>query len=168
MAGGAQFRIEPLGDHDRKAFVSGEESVDRWFHTQASQMSSRGLAAVQVMIEQATGDLVGYYALSNFTVVASALPESLSRRLPKQVPIPAHLIGRLGIDARHQGKGYGHALLYDALRRAESQTTQSASFGVVVHALTPQLATWYERVGFRPFPAHPLQLIMSMVDIRAL
>jgi hypothetical protein len=43
-----------------------------------------------------------------------------------------------------------------------------ASFGVVVHALTPQLAVWYERIGFRPFAAHPLHLIMSMTDIRAL
>jgi GNAT superfamily N-acetyltransferase len=168
VTGGALFRVVRLGNHDRTAFASGESSIDRWFREQAGQMSSRGLATVHVMIEEMTGAIVGYYSLSNFTILATELPEALGRRLPKRIPLPAHLIGQLGIDARHQGKGYGLVLLYNALKRAERQTAESASFGVVVHALTPQLAAWYERVGFRPFAEHPLHLIMSMTDIRAL
>jgi GNAT superfamily N-acetyltransferase len=106
--------------------------------------------------------------LSNFSLLASELPAALGKRLPRRIPIPAHLIGQLGIHAAQQGKGYGRALLFDALKRSERQATESASFGVVVHALTPALATWYAGIGFQPFPDHPLHLIMSMADIRAL
>ncbi len=168
MAGDPPFRVECLAGHDRQIFSSGEASVDRWFREQAGQLSGRGIAVVHVMVEVQTGEVVGFYSLSNYTVLATDLPAALARRLPRSIPIPAHLIGQLGIAGRHQGQGYGRALLYDALKRAERQTTESASFGVVVHALTPQLAAWYERVGFQPFPAHPLHLLMRMVDIRAL
>jgi hypothetical protein len=30
------------------------------------------------------------------------------------------------------------------------------------------VAAWYRRVGFAPFPAHPLHLTLRMKDIRAL
>lgn len=168
MSAVAPFRIERLADHDRKGFSSGEPSVDRWFRESAGQMASRGLATTHVMVATVSGEITGYYSLSNFTVTATELPLELGRKLPQRVPIPAHLIGQLGVDARYQGQGYGRALVYDAVRRAERQTTQSASFGVVVHALTPALASWYIQLGFRPFEAHPLHLIISMKDIRHL
>src|SRR5690349_3542820 len=102
MTGGAPFRVERLSNHDRTAFASGEPTIDRWFREQAGQMSSRGLAVVHVMIEAASGSIVGYYSLSNFTVAATDLPEALSKRMPRRIPLPAHLIGHLGIDVRHQ------------------------------------------------------------------
>ena len=144
------FRIERLADHDRRGFSSGKSSVDRWFRESAGQMASRGLAATHVMVETASGEITGYYSLSNFTVLATELPPELGRKLPQRLPIPAHLIGQLGVDARYQGQGYGRALVYDATRRAEQQTTQSASFGVIVHALTPELARWYTQLVLLP------------------
>ena len=103
MIGAGLLRIEPLGNHDRRRFTSGEPAIDRWFREQAGQMSSRGLAAVHLLIETATGEIAGYYALSNFAVLATSLPEAVGRKLTKHLPIPAHLLGQLGIDARFQG-----------------------------------------------------------------
>jgi len=131
-------------------------------------MSRKGLAAVHVMVEQSTGAIVGFYTLSNFTVVATELPVKVGKGMPNNLPLPAHLIGRLGVDQRFQGKGFGDVLLFDALKRAHSLTGDSASLGVVVHALIERAAAWYRRIGFEPFPADPLRLVMRMKDIRAL
>lgn len=116
--GNAPFRIEPLANHDRTAFSCGEPSVDEWFHERAGQTSRKGLAAVHVMVEQATGEMVGFYTLSNFTVVTTELPAHVRRGMPNNIPLPAHLIGQLGVDQRFQGRGFGEVLLFDALRRA--------------------------------------------------
>lgn len=166
--GDAPFHIEPLASHDRTAFNCGESSVDEWFQERAGQMSRKGLAAVHLMVEQATGAIVGFYTLSNFTVVATELSAKVGKEMPNNIPLPAHLIGQLGVDRRFQGRGFGEVLLYDALKRAHRLTVESASLGVVVHALNERVAAWYRRMGFEPFPEHPLHLVMRMKDIRAL
>ena len=165
--GEARLRIEPLAGHDRTLFSCGEPAVDEWFRERASQMSRRGLAAVHLLVEQATGTVVGFYTLSNYTVVATDLPTNIGKGMPRSLALPAHLIGQLGVDQRHQGQGYGELLLYDALTPAARMTGDSASLGVVVHALSDRAAAWYRRHGFEPFPGHPLHLIMRMKDIRA-
>ncbi len=164
----AGFFIEPLATHNRSTFTCGEASVDSWFRERAGQMSRRGLAAVHVLIEEATGTVAGYYTLSNFTVNISELPAALAKGMPRNIPLPAHLIGQLGVDARYQGRKLGDMLLYDAVKRAERMTGDSASLGVVVHALGERAADWYRRNGFEPFPDFPMHLILRMQDIRAL
>jgi hypothetical protein len=61
----ARFRLEPLGDaHDRSAFHCGEEALDRYFGTQATQDIRRRVANCFVIVEAATDQLAGYYTLS--------------------------------------------------------------------------------------------------------
>lgn len=163
-----RFRIEPLDGHERRTFTCGERSVDEWFRASAGQMSRRGLAAVHVMVERASEAVIGFYSLSNYAVIATDLPVNVGRGLPQQLALPAHLIGQLGVDLRHQGQGYGAALLYDALKRADRHTGDSASLGVVVHALSDRAAAWYQGFGFKPFPAHPSHLVLRMKDVRVL
>lgn len=157
------YRIELLANaHNRAAFSSGARQIDDWFRTQAGQASRRGIATVHVMVDNATEAVVGFYTLSNFTVLAADLPPELGRTLPDRILLPAHLIGQLAVDTRQQGKGYGGLLLFDAVHRARRATADSASLAVVVHALDPQAAAWYTRHGFVPFPAHPLSLFVPM------
>lgn len=160
------YRVELLTrTHDRTAFASGEPQIDDWFRQQAGQASRRGTATVHVMLDIVTNAVIGFYSLSNFAVLAADLPTELGRGLPDRLPLPAHLIGQLGIDARQQGKGYGRTLLFDALRCAYRTTADSASVAVIVHALSPQVAAWYARYNFLPFPAHPLSLCLPMKDL---
>ena len=99
---------------------------------------------------------------------AADLPTAIGEGLPGSIALSAHLIGQLGVDRRYQGRGYGEALLYDAQQRAGRMIGDSASLGVVVHALDARAAAWYQRVGFMPFPTHPSHLMLRMKDIRAL
>lgn len=163
------YRIELLArSHDRTAFSSREQQIDDWFRKQAGQASRRGIATVHVMVDNTTDAVIGFYTLSNFTVLSTDLPTELGRSLPDRIPLPAHLIGQLAVDARQQGKGYGTVLLLNALRHAYRTTVHSASLAVIVHALDTQVAAWYTRYDFIPFPAHPLSLCLPMKDIALL
>lgn len=159
------FRIERLADHDREAFSCGEPEMDRWFREMAGQQNERGLAVVQVMIEEATGKLVGFYSLGNYSVLGSELPKIGGKKMPPRMQVPTHLLGRLGVHVDYKRRGLGETLVSHALQAAKAQTATSASMGVVVDALNPDLVPWYQRLGFVVFPNSPLQLVMKMIDI---
>lgn len=162
------FRIERLASHDRKAFSCGQEIIDKWFIEMASQQNDRGLAVVQVMVEQASGIVVGFYSLSNHSVLGSDLPKLGGKKLPSRMQIPVHLLGKLGVHQAYQRRGIGQTLVSHALQGAKSQTGVSASMGVVVDALNPALVPWYQGLGFVAFPSSPLQLVMTMTAIEVL
>ncbi|MEK4032011.1 GNAT family N-acetyltransferase [Methylocystis sp. IM3] len=159
-------RVEVLGvQHDRWGFESGVEPLDRYFRTQAGQDARKNLAAPFVLLLE-DGSLAGYYTLSSTALKLPELPETLARKLPRYPLVPATLLGRVAIDRRHQGKGYGRFLLADALYRA--LRSEIASFAVVVEAKDENAKRFYLRESFLPFPDQPRKLFRPMADIEAL
>lgn len=110
--------------------------------------------------------VAGYYTLSSTSVQLGELPEQTVRKLPRYPLIPATLLGRLAVDRRQQGKGYGRFLLADALYRAARN--EIASFAVIVDAKDDNARRFYERESFLPFPDQPMKLFRPMADIRKL
>jgi GNAT superfamily N-acetyltransferase len=151
--------------HDRAAFDSGAEPLDRYFRVQAGQDARRNVAAPFVLVLP-DGAIAGYYTLSSTAVNVGEWPAQTIRKLPRYPLIPATLLGRLAIDRRHQGHGYGRFLLADALYRAAR--SQIASFAVIVDAKDEQARRFYEREGFLPFPDQPMKLYRPMADIAEL
>jgi GNAT superfamily N-acetyltransferase len=94
------------------------------------------------------------------------LPEPITRKLPRYPLIPATLLGRLALDRRHHGKGYGRFLLADALYR--SLRSEVASFAVIVDAKDDNARKFYERESFLPFPDQPMKLFLPMASIEGL
>ncbi|WP_244564676.1 GNAT family N-acetyltransferase [Rhizobium sullae] len=80
--------------------------------------------------------------------------------------IPVTLLGRLAVDRRQQGKGYGRFLLADALFRAVR--SEIASFAVIVDAKDENARRFYERESFLQFPDQPLKLFRPMADVAEL
>jgi GNAT superfamily N-acetyltransferase len=159
-------RIEILGpQHDRSAFASGSEPLDRYFRTQAGQEARKNIAAPFVLV-LADGSVGGYYTLSATAVKLADLPADVARHLPKYPLVPATLLGRLAVDRQHQGKGYGRFLLADALGRAVR--SEIASFAVVVNAKGEAARRFYERESFLPLPDQPMKLFRPTADIAAL
>ncbi|HVZ07892.1 GNAT family N-acetyltransferase [Rhodopila sp.] len=168
MAGGIEesLRVEPLvSSHDRSEFESGVESLDRYFRTQAGQDARKNMAAPFVLVLP-EGTIAGYYTLSSTSAQLAELPAQTVRKLPKYPLVPATLLGRLAVDRRHQGKGYGRFLLGDALHRAAR--SEIASFAVIVDAKDENARRFYERESFLPFPDQPMKLFRPMTDIRRL
>lgn len=160
------LRVESLGpDHDRTDFESGEEPLDRYFRVQASQDARKNMAAPFVLVLP-DGALAGFYTLSATSIELPELPDAVSRKLPRSPKIPATLLGRLAIDRRHQGYGYGRFLLADALYRASRN--EIASFAMVVDAKNDTARQFYERENFLPLLDQPRKLFRPMLDIRRL
>jgi GNAT superfamily N-acetyltransferase len=161
-----KLRVEPLGsNHDRSGFESGVEALDRYFRSQASQDARKNMAAPFVLVLP-DGTIAGYYTLSSTSVQLGELPEQTARKLPKYPLVPATLLGRLAVDRRQQGKGFGRFLLADALYRAVR--SEIASFAVIVDAKDENARRFYERESFLPFSDQPMKLFRPMADIRRL
>jgi GNAT superfamily N-acetyltransferase len=159
-------RVEILGPHhDRSGFESGIEPLDRYFRTQAGQDARKNMAAPFVLILP-DGTIAGYYTLSSTSVNLAELPEQVARKLPRYPLVPATLLGRLAVDRRQQGKGYGRFLLADALYRIVR--SEIASFAVIVEAKDDNARRFYERESFLSLPDQPMKLFRPVADIEKL
>jgi GNAT superfamily N-acetyltransferase len=159
-------RVELLASwHDRSSFDSGEEPLDRYFRIQAGQDARKNMAAPFVLVLP-NGTVAGYYTLSATSVLLVELPDSIAKKLPRYPLVPATLLGRLAVDRRHQGKGYGRFLLADALYRAAN--SEIASFAIIVDAKNENARQFYERESFLALPDQPRKLFRPMADIRKL
>jgi len=159
------FFFEPLHErHNRAAFSCGNESLDNYFKGDpVRQDMSRRLAAAFVMTADGS-TVAGFYTLSSLSITSSDLPESLAKRLPSRLPIPATLLGRMGVDTRLQGRGLGSDLLIDALHQAFQANKAVASWAVVVDA-KEGARDFYLKHGFTAMPSSPNRLFIPMKTI---
>lgn len=163
------FTVEPLGaHHDRSEFNCGEESLNRYLQSQASQDQRRNLASVYVLRAVDSAWVAGYYTLSTAAVPGTSLPEGMLKKLPRYKLFPATLLGRLAVDSSHKGQGLGELLLVHALRRALGSSGEVASMVVVVDALHDRAAQFYRNYGFTNFSEEPLRLFITMSTIQKL
>lgn len=151
--------------HDRSAFESGVQPLDRYLRNQAGQDARKNLAAPFVLLLP-DGQIAGYYTLSATSVQLGELPEQLIRKLPRYPLMPATLLGRLAVDRRHRSKGYGRHLLADALYR--TIRSEIASFAVIVDAKDDDARRFYERESFLALPDQPMKLFRPTADIARL
>jgi ribosomal protein S18 acetylase RimI-like enzyme len=155
------FRLAPLGaEHDRGSFRCGEEALDRYLQTQATQDIRRRIANCFVAVDAATGQIAGYYTIAAASVPLVDLPPEETRRLPRYPTLPAVRIGRLAVDKRFQGRGLGAALLMDAARR--TLPAPPAVFTLLVDAKNDRAVAFYRRYGFRPLISHPRTLFLPL------
>jgi len=162
-------RVEPLGNqHQRTDFLCGKEALDQYFQMQITQDARRRLASPFVMVMPG-GRISGYYTLASTAIRLHDLPEDVARRLPRYPLVPATLIGRLALDQRYHGQGWGSFLLLDALHRCTM--SEIASFAVIVDALDDEARTFYLfylHQSFLPLPDSAQRLFRRMSDIEAL
>ena len=79
------YRVELLGrQHDRSAFSSGAEPLDRYLRAQAGQDARKRVAVPFVLCEGKSNAVLGYYTLSALSVDVSAWPEDVAAALHEQ------------------------------------------------------------------------------------
>lgn len=156
--------IEPLREgHYLEGFDSGEPELDEWLVRRGLRNQLAGFSRTYVTTD---GDrVIGYHSVSAFAVLRSDATGRARRQAPKQ--IPAILLGRLAVDRQAQGHGVGAGLLRHAM---ELTVAASDTIGVrmlVVTALHPEAAEFYERFGLSRSPTNPLDLMITVADIEA-
>ena len=157
----SSFRFASLGaEHDRASFHCGEDALDRYFQTQATQDIRRRIANCFVAVEAASGQVAAYYTIAAASIPLVDLPPEDAKRLPRYPTLPAVRIGRLAVDQKFQGRGLGGALLVDATRR----TLQSppAVYALLVDAKNDQAVAFYQRYLFRPVVGQPRALFLPL------
>ncbi len=151
---------------ERDEFDCGNEGLNTYLKTYASQDHKRGLARVFVLVDQQ--DVIqGYYTLSAGNVSFEHLPPNISKKIPKY-PIPVALIGRLAINGTYQKKGLGRYLLIDAFKRILDVNKQLAIFAVVVDAKDEAAKKFYESHDFLAFKNEKFKLFIEMETIKKL
>lgn len=160
----APFKLALLdGQHDRAAFNSDSEPLNRYIQTQASQDVRRRVAACYVALagEQR---IAGYYTLASSSVLLTDLPADIAKKLPRYPTVPAVRMGRLAVDQAFKGQGLGGALLADALVRAAR--AEIAAFAMMVDAKDSAASAFYQHHGFIALPDSPLTLFLPLATVR--
>jgi predicted GNAT family N-acyltransferase len=160
------FSIEPLDKHhDRAAFSCGNEQLDRYLHSTATQDKKRNIAIPYVVFDRDRQKIVGYYTLSMSGINLEHLPSSVVKKLPKYPIVGVTLLGRLAVADDYKGYGWGKLLLMDALSRSLSVSMTAASFAVVVDAIDDEAVKFYQRFEFQTFPDQSHKLFRTMANI---
>lgn len=149
-------------DHLRKSFDCGETSLNTYLQRYARQNIKKRINRVFIASPvDSVKTVVGYYTLSAGSIKANELPLIEKQRLPNY-PIPVALLGRLAIDTQYQGQRLGSILLADAVQRIEQASEVLAVYAIVVDALSPSVAEFYQSFGFTPFTGQPLRLFLAL------
>jgi len=155
---GGDYRIEPLADHDRTAFVSGSQMLDRYFRERAGQDMRRRLARCFVALN-GNEEIAGFYTLAATSVPLDMIALERARKL-RYPTIPSVLLGRLAVAKAHRGRHLGATLVADAILK--STASQIAACLMVVDAKDETAARFYEHMGFERLSADPRRLIRAL------
>jgi ribosomal protein S18 acetylase RimI-like enzyme len=159
-------RPEPLrGKHDFGEFSCGEADLDEWLHKYSRH--AEHARSARTFVSCSSDVVVGYYT----TAIGQVDPDDSTKRLlkgqPAGRPVPVLVLARLAVDRRHQHKGLGRSLLYDALLTCVVIAERVGVAAVVAHT-NDGAAGFYDNYGFEESPTDPLHRILLMKDVRAL
>ena len=161
---GAPFLLAQLeAKHDRTAFHSDSDPLNRYLREHATQDVRRRVAACFVALADGKR-IAGYYTLASASLLLADLPASIGRKLPRYPTVPTVRMGRLAVDQAFKGWGLGGALLADALARAAS--SEIAAFALMVDAKDGSAAAFYRHHGFISLPDSPLTLFLPLATVR--
>jgi GNAT superfamily N-acetyltransferase len=151
------------GEHNKSAFDCGIRELNLFLQENASAFVKRGLCAVHVLADAST--VIGYYTLSASSIPVVDLPGKIAKKYPNRMPIPCWLLGKLAVDKKYQGKGYGKILLADALNHIQKVRKDAGGYCVIVDAQNSDVKNFYLKYGFTSFPENDLRLYIPVSDI---
>ena len=155
--------IQLLGaEHRREGFDCGDAALNDFLLRQAGQQQRRGFGKTYVALADDGVSVIGFVTVSAGQVATSAL--SSQAKLPRY-PAPVLRIGRLAVDAHHQGKGVGQDLLAFALRLAVEFSQRVGLYAVVVDAKHDKAKAFYVKLGFIVCVDNPLCLYLPVATL---
>lgn len=153
--------VLPLNDgHDRKGFDCGDAELNAWFGQVARQHKLKGVSSSFVVVtDEASAEVLGFYAISLAELVITDLPAQYRKRLPNKLPV--FRLGRLATAKKHQGHGIGEFMLFDAIERVTRIAGEVGGVGLVVNAKLSAV-DFYQRYGFEQMADHPHNLFLPL------
>ncbi|MCP4475545.1 MAG: GNAT family N-acetyltransferase [Gammaproteobacteria bacterium] len=160
-----EIKIEPLArPHNRHDFDCGIEELNMFlrkysFQNKKSHISKTFVAVDDEQTALTKKDVLGFYTLSAGQINFEALPKAVKH---PRYPVSIARLARLAVDLKHQGKGVGGFLLYDALQKIKTVSQTIGVFAVVVDAKDVKAKSFYEKYGFVSLQETDLTLCLPM------
>lgn len=161
-----EYLIEPLdpAKHRREEFDCGVDALNDYLKKRARKEMDAGLAVCFVAVpENDPGCIAGFYTLSAATILTTALPEAVTKKMPRYGEFPATLLGRLARSTAFKGQGLGDRLMTSAFARAAHAAGEVASWAIVTDPKDNNARRFYEEFGFSELDANRLFMTMKQV-----
>ncbi len=150
--------------HDRKNFDCGVEALNLYLKQVANQDQRRSLTKVYVLADGK--GVIGYYSISAHSVLRNHLPEDI--KLSSYKKIPFLLLGRLAVDKKYQGYGYGDTLIFHAFKITLDAAEKVGILGMIVEAKDEKAVSFYEGFGFKRLQKLRNKLVLPLSVMKAL
>jgi GNAT superfamily N-acetyltransferase len=161
------WRIEALDPrHDRASFDSGAPPLDRYLRELATQDVRRLVTKCFVACPVESITVAGFYTLAAAELPLTALPQTLTRRLPRYPSVPVVRLGRLAVDLHYRGKGLGGIMVANAFGKVIR--SDIGAFAMLVDAKDDAAAAFYRHFGFLPAGTGDRALFLPVATGRAL
>lgn len=151
-------------DDDRQAFDCGRESLNQWFRRRAWANQEANVSRTSVICARETGCVAGFVSLSAAHIERAFVAKSDQRNRPD--PLPAMLLGQLGVDRHYQGLGCARSLILFALESVVRFSEEVGCFCVLTHPLDEEVRAFYRAFGFSELPYDPRRsMAVRIVDL---
>lgn len=155
--------IPLTAEHDTSLFTCGNALLDEWLTKRALKNQDSGASKTFVVCEE-NSRVIGFYALATGSVQRELATGGFSRAMPD--PIPIIILGRLGVDEQHKGKGIGAGLLGDVMLRTLRISENVGIRGLLVHAISLEAKRFYMKYGFIESPMESMTLMISIKSLK--
>lgn len=152
--------------HDRTSFDCDVEVLNSYLRDRAVAYAEKDISKTYVAVPKASNEVLGFCAVAATSIQRTQLSRTLQRRVGKYEQVPAILIGKMAVQKALQRQGIGSSLLIYLLRLADALSRKVGIALVILEARNEDAKRLYKRHGFRELPQAPLQLFISMREIR--
>jgi predicted N-acetyltransferase YhbS len=157
--------IVPLNTkHERDSFACGEPTPDAFLKQFARQNEAKGISRTYVLVREGEQRVMGYYTLAGGQISRDEMPPKAAKKLPNY-PVPVVVLARLAVDREVQKEKLGRELLRDALNRSLEVSDRIGIHAIFVQAINEAASKFYQKFGFIPLAANPLQLYLPISSI---
>lgn len=141
-------------EYDLSQFDCGEESLNT-FLTEHLKRQHRGkfLRGYVLTTRETKPRILGYYTLSGSCFEKAYLPSKTQQKRIPYKNVTSVTLGRLAIDKRIQGQGYGELLVIHAMKTVYLASFAVGIHGLFVEALNHKAKDFYLKMGFIPLLA---------------
>jgi GNAT superfamily N-acetyltransferase len=107
---------------------------------------------------QQSPEILGYYTLSGGCYTKAGMSNGRRKQVPYR-DAPCILLGRLAVDKRLAGNGFGAILVADAARRTYEAAQSVGVYALMAEAKDEEAAKFYEAMGFTKLATEDGRLI---------
>lgn len=140
-----------------EGFSCGDEVVDQWVQQHLAHALKYRSASVWAVSDE-RGDVLGFYTLSAHCFDRASAPGRLRRNRPN--PVPAILLGMLGVRSDCRGMGMGLALVADAIKRSSVVAQTMRACALLVEPASLEARGFWGRAGFTPLADSPTMFLV--------